>query len=41
MRYLWENAEGQAGQHCHFKKIKNPSWANKKTKKTQGEISID
>src|SRR6218665_1936930 len=27
-------------QCCHSKKIKNPSWANKKPKKTQGHISI-
>jgi len=28
-------------QRCHSKKIKKPRWANKKTKKTQGQIYID
>ena len=28
-------------QRCHSTKIKNPRWANKKTKKTQGQIYID
>ena len=27
-------------QRCHFKKLKKPSWANKKPKKTQGHILI-
>jgi len=27
-------------QRCHSEKMKNPRWANKKPKKTQGQISI-
>jgi len=27
-------------QRCHSKKIKSPSWADKKPKETQGHISI-
>jgi len=28
-------------QRCHSTKIKKPGWANKKPKKTQGQIAID
>src|SRR6218665_2379 len=35
-----ENYTEHREQCCHSEKMENPRWANKKTKKTQGRISL-
>src|SRR6218665_4052374 len=37
---LFQTFSESSKQRCHSEKMKNPRWANKKPKKTQGHISI-
>src|SRR6218665_3672516 len=37
---LFQTFSESSKQRCHSEKMKNPRWANKKPKKTQGQISI-